>query len=585
MKQRRFAQLSISLQLRIFVAAIVAAICAVFIAAYFTIAASLTEQNILYTSQTLTQMKDSIEEKTDTLEGILQSVGYDKNVALYLYHTDQAQRYDAYTQITSQVGRLSVFIRHIRFFFVMGNNGVDYFSSGRRSYYNEVFQNLPKNADYYYEFLDGSGSDQKEIMHTFVVTSPLYDLWGATKTYDLGVIAMVVDRDYLAITDFEGAYGMGIYLIDRDSVVRSQNISNAIPEGIVDTIISSLTWKTEGGGEEYRIGKETYIAHYTYLEPIEGYLLSVTPKSAIQNEVSWLRTIVAWMLACLAVVMLFMFRLMRNALTVPLHRFAALLRAFRSASSDRIIKLSGCAEIEEISAEFNRMLERENALTGQLVLAQEKLYKTELLKKQTELSWLRSQLNPHFLYNTLEASIGLAYTENAQRTAETLKSLSLILRYSVKGEERVPLRRELEIIRAYLSIQGTRFSGAFEVIYDFSDEVLELPLPKMILQPIVENAVVHGLEPKGAGHLYISGEMPDDSHVRLCVEDDGIGMDLEMLERVRVTLNMGAGAGGEGIGVANIADRLRLLCGNVTFHVDAAPDRGCKITIEIPVEK
>ncbi len=587
---QRFSGMTISRQAGIFITAIVATVCAVFMIAYATISSSLRRQNDLYTAQTLTQVRASIEEKTDTLEGILQSVGYDKNVAVYLYRTDAAERYEAYTQITGQVRRLSVFMQDIRFFFAVGENGVSYFSSGRRDYYDAAFGDLPHSTAYYYAFLDASDSGQTDIAGAFVVTLPLYDLWGTTTLYDLGRIALVVSCDYLTIADFEGAYGMGLYLLDRDLTVRSRSAKTAVPESIADRIIVSLEFSPEGGACRLREDGETYIVQYLYQEEFEGYLLSVTPESAIEADAAWLRSTILWMLVCLVVMLALMLRGMHRVVTAPLLAFAERLRTFRTEGGEQEIHLTGCAEIETISAEFNRMLAREDALGRQLAAVQENLYKTILLKKNTELAWLKSRLNPHFLYNTLETGIGLAYTENAPKTVETLKSLSRILCYSVKGEEWVPLRRELEIVRAYLTIQETRFSGAFEVRWEVAEDVLDVRLPKMLLQPIVENAVVHGLEPKGAGTLTVSAARQGGT-LRLGVADDGAGMDAETLASMRRTFAEGAGGGASagdeghrGIGVANVADRLHLLCGEgAEAQVESAPGQGCRITLVIPL--
>ena len=171
--------------------------------------------------------------------------------------------------------------------------------------------------------------------------------------------------------------------------------------------------------------------------------------------------------------------------------------------------------------------------------------------------------------------------------------LSLLFRYSIRPGERVPLRDELDAVERYVRIQKTRFGERFAVCYDISEETRELSVPKMILQPLVENAIIHGVEVLDRdGRLVVESERVGDSLI-LRVRDNGGGMDPEKLERMQRKL---AGAQLErdkdivgyraGIGVVNVNNRIRLTYGEgYGVTIDSCPGKGTVVTLRMRAEE
>ncbi|MEG1550615.1 MAG: histidine kinase, partial [Ruthenibacterium sp.] len=171
------------------------------------------------------------------------------------------------------------------------------------------------------------------------------------------------------------------------------------------------------------------------------------------------------------------------------------------------LSVDGCAEIRAVSKEFNEMFSEQNRLITELQTATITLYETELGKKQAELDFLRSQINPHFLYNTLETMQDIAAERGVPELAQIAGAMGTLFRYNVKGDSVVSLEQELTITRAYLAIQQARFPGRFEIIYSIRPNTLSCPVMKLLFQPLVENAIVHGLEPRGGtGTLYLGAK-------------------------------------------------------------------------------
>lgn len=182
---------------------------------------------------------------------------------------------------------------------------------------------------------------------------------------------------------------------------------------------------------------------------------------------------------------------------------------------------------------------------------------------------LQTQINPHFLYNTLEAIRGDALCEGVETIAETTEALSTFFRYTISEPETlVPLERELDHVDNYFIIQKYRFGDriALEQIHeDAGEEALKLMVPKLILQPIVENAIYHGLEGRGAGgKIFIKIELTD-SRLLITVSDDGVGIAKEMVQKINENLahpdRIIVSEGHHGIALANVSRRIKLLFG------------------------
>ena len=277
-----------------------------------------------------------------------------------------------------------------------------------------------------------------------------------------------------------------------------------------------------------------------------------------------------------------------------LSAFMGRVAASRDLSKlNRRIRLDGCREAREMAGECNRMLDTIQNLTQTVIRKDKDILGAELERKQAELSFLQSQINPHFLCNTFDSIKGLAALHGETEIRSMANDLSLLFRYSIRPGERVPLRDELDAVERYVRIQKTRFGERFAVCYDISEETRELSVPKMILQPLVENAIIHGVEVLDRdGRLVVESERVGDSLI-LRVRDNGGGMDPEKLERMQRKL---AGAQLErdkdivgyraGIGVVNVNNRIRLTYGEgYGVTIDSCPGKGTVVTLRMRAEE
>ena len=209
-------------------------------------------------------------------------------------------------------------------------------------------------------------------------------------------------------------------------------------------------------------------------------------------------------------------------------------------------------------------------------------YETELSKKQAEILAYRSQINPHFLYNTFECIRDMALFYDVDDIAELTMALSNVFRFAVKGTDMVTVENELDHIREYAKIVNYRFMGKICIEIEAENSILNCSVLKLLLQPLVENAVFHGLEQKiENGTVWVRVFSSDDQKLCFVVEDDGCGIEPEHLKQITASLETEKNT--TKIGVFNIYQRLKLHYDKqFSFNIKSISGKGTCITIMIP---
>ncbi|WP_379143849.1 sensor histidine kinase [Paenibacillus sp. sgz500992] len=264
------------------------------------------------------------------------------------------------------------------------------------------------------------------------------------------------------------------------------------------------------------------------------------------------------------------------ALTKPLKSMVRLMKQVQHGNLDVWLHPKYNDEIGMLGSHFNRMIIRVKDLLQEVSL-------TEKRKQKADMRALQNQINPHFIYNTLESIRMLAESSDDPRVAKLTYLLGLQMRYGiVRSEETVTIRHELDHVRNYLHLLQIRFPDKFRLNIHVPEEFLPLPVIKLVFQPIVENAVFHGLEPKeGPGTLNITA-WEEDGKTVFCVEDDGIGMDEDTLRALNNSLMGGADGEMFGIGLRNVNERIRLhYGGSFGLHVQSELGTGTRVTLRI----
>lgn len=328
-----------------------------------------------------------------------------------------------------------------------------------------------------------------------------------------------------------------------------------------------------------------------YYQPVghTGWAVIVSvPAAAMSGAVDY--SFVGVSSVVLIILLLLLFWRFRSSIYIPIKRIEHAMDVVVDGDDvDFEVKIDENSELYSIAQYFNRMISRLKEYAN-------REYTAKMLSKQAELSALQSQINPHFLYNTLDSIRGLALLEGQDNIARMTKALSSLFKYSIsKTENLSTLGEEVKNVENYLTIQQYRFSGKFIVIKDIdlkeNPHILSYRLPKLTIQPIVENAIYHGLETKiGKGSIKISAYTTEKRLV-ITIEDDGIGISQDKLEQINERLHdKECGTWEEpkskssGVAIVNVNERIQLYFGDMYgVSVYSTPSVGTTVEIVVPL--
>nr|WP_277468755.1 MULTISPECIES: sensor histidine kinase [unclassified Paenibacillus] len=282
-----------------------------------------------------------------------------------------------------------------------------------------------------------------------------------------------------------------------------------------------------------------------------------------------------WFLAAVILCVIAVSVLLSWLIASPIRKLERTVKQVGDGDLNTPINVSGAYEVEQLSKRFNLMLQRIRQLMDQIIYEQE-------TKRKGELEVLQSQINPHFLYNTLNSVVRLAERGKNDEVITMIQSLSKFFRISLsKGNNIITVQEELDHIRHYLVIQSFRFKNKFRFEIRAQEEVLPFQTIKLILQPIVENALYHGIEMSpDEGLVRITAELQDDLII-IKISDNGIGMSKETLNTI---LSGGGKSGsGSGVGVRNVNERIGLYYGReFGLAFESELEEGTTVTIVFP---
>ncbi|WP_053218524.1 sensor histidine kinase [Virgibacillus senegalensis] len=273
-----------------------------------------------------------------------------------------------------------------------------------------------------------------------------------------------------------------------------------------------------------------------------------------------------------------------NGINKPIQ---TLTRAAREVSSGRFdgepVEVRSNDELKLLGSSFNQM----RASIHELIEEIKDQSEQERLMKELELKHLQNQVNPHFLFNTLNTISKMAYLEEAKSTSNLIDSTAALLRYSLGDIEKfVPLREEVRAVKEYLTIQKTRFTERITFIVEVDDECLDFPIPRLTLQPLVENAFIHGVEEQEEGGEIKLFIYQQEKEIIVEIADNGKGMTSDKISSI---LNFskekpeGHIGHSTGLGVTNVIRRLQLFYRTEhVIEIDSQPGKGTQIKLLLP---
>ncbi|MNZ77169.1 Sensor histidine kinase YpdA [compost metagenome] len=250
-----------------------------------------------------------------------------------------------------------------------------------------------------------------------------------------------------------------------------------------------------------------------------------------------------------------------------------------------VSRIDGNDEIGQLSRQFNYMVESINRLMEQVVEKTEQNNTLELAQREIKLKMMASQINPHFLFNALESIRMNAHLKGEREIANVVRLLGRLMRKNLEvGREKTALKEELDMVQAYLEIQKFRYEDRLDFVMSVDPDASIIKIPPLVIQPLVENSVVHGVEGKVDGvHVEIIIELIED-FVQFTVQDDGIGMTEERLLEVQNSIVVSEEQEQQRIGLRNVHQRLVLSYGeDHGLKITSVNGKGTQIRFTIPV--
>lgn len=270
--------------------------------------------------------------------------------------------------------------------------------------------------------------------------------------------------------------------------------------------------------------------------------------------------------------------LIANAVTKPLKKLSAQMGRFSEGGFDIVAEVKGKDEVAYLTKQFNQMVERTNDLINER-------YKMKLVEKNAILKALEAEINPHFLYNALQAISTRALKSQEYEVADMIDALAVTLRYCISGKDTVLAHEELRHMERYFVLQQARFGSRLQVELDWPEDMKDISIPKLSLQTLIENSIKHGLEKMTEDITIIISAKRSDSEAIISVTDNGPGMSEETLTAIQNLLQREwDGQEGEQIGLKNLHTRLKLLYGEQADLLIHRTQQETKFTMVIPWE-
>ena len=365
-----------------------------------------------------------------------------------------------------------------------------------------------------------------------------------------------------------------VYLIGRDGEIIYHPRQNLIFSNIIQENNQTASTYDEGVHNEEFQGEQRVVVVKTV-----GYtgwkIVSVVSKESLFSDLNQTRMMALLNLVLAIFLMIFVNQYVAVRITDPLKKLEKSIQGIEMKQQP-VVYIGGPPEIQHLGLTIRFMVEELQELTDKMVKEQEE-------KRKNELDALQSQINPHFLYNTLDSIMWMIESERYEDAVSMVQALGRLLRISLsRGKNVISVGDELQHARSYLAIQKYRYKNKFTSYFEVEPDIEQYKTIKLVIQPLIENAIYYGMEyMDGEGEIHIRAYTREQD-LYLEVEDNGPGMPEEQVEHL-LTGGEKARQKGSGIGLKNVNQRIQLYFGTqYGLEIESEPDEGTVVRIHIP---
>ena len=391
---------------------------------------------------------------------------------------------------------------------------------------------------------------------------------------------LLVEMNYISIeqllekanTDTSGEY---VYLMAPDGEIIYHPKQNLIHMGLYEEN------NTEAAGYEDTTVKENFhgekrLVTVKTISYTGWKLISVVPMKSFSMGMTGMRNLVVLLVALTVLAVVILNQMVSARISKPLRRLNDSVKEWEAGNMNPDIYIGGSMEVEHLGKTLRSTVAQIRQLMDDIVVEQEE-------KRKSELDALQSQINPHFLYNTLDSIVWMITGERYDDAVFMITQLASLFRISLsKGKTVIKIEDEVKHARNYMNIQKIRYKNSFEVDFQIEEDILDGCIVKLVLQPLLENAIYYGMEfMDGEGEIHVRGYRKDKD-VYLEVEDNGLGMPEEEAAEL-LNGKERPHKHGSGVGLVNVHSRLKLRFGEAYgLVIHSCPDEGMMVQIHIP---
>lgn len=551
---------------------------------YYTFDSLTKKRAANYVNTLMNQVEDQLKVLTENIEKEANAVSYNLYIQDYIIFDNPMQRLEIYPMACNTVDYVRSLNDNINDIYIICRQDKIFTTS--RDLKTNAIETLNKKYDF-------KGQNFIKPIYTSIVKEN-NDL-SSNIAYIMPVFSIKSSVDYLE------KIGVTIFFIETTffhDIVSNLSITKNSIFMILDSENNIIAGNNElKSGEHYEIsqmedkyGKGKVIVQTRTMNNTGWQIVSIIPTDELTADMLPLRSFGILIIFIITLVLLFFTLLFGYSITNPISKLAESMSHIGEKDIEWRLPVEVDNEIGVIAHDINKMLDKIEDMTRRIFSNQSMLYEAELAKKQAQISALQSQITPHFLYNTLNCISGIAMANGIMEIANICAAVSRIFRYSAKEADIVYVKEEIECVKDYLNIMIIRYPYKFNITYDIEESVLDLKTFKMMLQPLVENAIYHGLEPKkGKGNLLISGRIISNDLLRFEINDDGIGINKDSLEQLKKYLDCSIDTWGaypddkRSIGLLNINKRIKLMWGeNYGIQLESGENIGTKVILDVP---
>ncbi len=551
---------------------------------------SLKEHSLSVEKEDLNQLQENVKYHLNSCIDLSNNVCFDSKIWEYFYYQYSYPAistegyynlirpvFTRYLALKKEVSRITVFTKNDTLLF----NNFEIASITPGSFEDSLYQETMNSRKILWNFQEDNGEDKTIIMTRMLNLNNV----------NVGMLAVYLNEDrlYNAIKgQLEGsntylAAPGGLILTSTDREATGKNISRF--EWDVSTGNSGIAVREMKTGEGViRLASLTFTLQDSPKQ--QWTIVKTVPMKSVLSVASRTKAYQLGAFLLLLLILSLISVVLSDSITKRIKELRSKMKRVEQGDFGVSVHLKGRDEISYMGSAFNKMVERLDHLVRRVYEMQLSQKELELKNREAQLNMLQSQINPHFLFNTLDAVL-YGIKNNRQETEKIVELLAGNFRRSIQWkEDLVPVREEIKFIEEYLAIHKFRMQDKLEWFTDVSSGVLDYKMPKMLIQPLIENSIHHGISmKKEKGGLWITVHL-EQGFLVIKVEDDGMGMEEWRLEEIQQMLQDKEIKMMEGhIGIKNVYDRIRLFYGNEgQIQIKSEYHIGTTSELRLPVE-